>query len=148
MSIFLKPIQRRNPKDLEAEPKWYPVQCTTELVDEKKVAEMMTDETTLNRMEAQMAIHQLGKVVLRTLLDGKSVRLGEWGSFNITLNTEGVEDPSALSARNIKQVNINFTPSQEFRESLQKAEFIWLDKMVGSNTPATDDSGEEPAPEA
>lgn len=34
MSIFLKPVQRKNPADQEAPAKWYLVQYTTRLVDE------------------------------------------------------------------------------------------------------------------
>jgi len=91
MSIFLKAVQRINPSEPDEPKKWYPVQYTTKMVDESEVAMLIADETTLNPMEAAMAIRQLRKVVQRLLLDGKSVKLGDWGTFNITLNTEGAE---------------------------------------------------------
>lgn len=53
MSIFLKPVQRRNPLKPEEAMKWYPVQNTVKMVDETEVAELIADETTLNPMEAQ-----------------------------------------------------------------------------------------------
>lgn len=56
MSIFLKPVQRRNPLKPEEAMKWYPVQNTVKMVDETEVAELIADEITLNPMEAQMAI--------------------------------------------------------------------------------------------
>lgn len=144
MSIFLKPVQRHNPQKLDDPMKWYPVQATVKMVDENEVAELIADETTLNPMEAQMAMRQFKKVVLRQLLDGKSVKLGNWGTFNVTLSTEGAATKEALTARNVKSVNINFLPGDDFKAALQKADFVWLNKIVegtgaGSDTP--DDGG-------
>lgn len=133
MSLFLKPVQRHNPLDKDAPMKWYPVQYTTKLVDESEVAELIADETTLNPMEAQMAIRQLRKVVQRLLLDGKSVKLGNWGTFNVTLSTEGVATKELLTARNVKAVNINFLPGDELKAAMQKADFVWLDKIAATS---------------
>lgn len=124
------------------------------MVDESEVAELIADETTLNPMEAQMAIRQLRKIVQRLLLDGKSVKLGNWGSFNVTLNTEGAATKDALTARNVKSVNINFQPGEELKTAMQKADFVWLNKMVEgkpSDSESPDDisggdSGEAPDP--
>ena len=138
MSIFLKPVQRRNPVDEDAPMKWYPVQYTTKLVDETEVAELIADETTLNPMEAQMAIRQLRKVVQRLLLDGKSVKLGNWGTFNVTLNTEGADTKDALTARNVKMVNINFQPGTELKAAMQRADFVWLNKRTADNNSGGD----------
>ncbi len=126
MSIFLKAVQRINPQRPDDPKKWHPVQYTTRLVDEDEVAALMADETTLNAMEAAMAIRQLRKVVQRLLLDSKSVRLGDWGTFSITLNTEGADTRGDLSARNVKHVNINFQPSSELKAAMQKADFVWV----------------------
>lgn len=79
---------------------------------------LIAEETTLNPMEAAMAIRQLRKVMQRLLLDGKSVKLGDWGTFNVTLNTEGADTREALTAHNVKRVNINFQPGDEDRKSV------------------------------
>ncbi len=146
MSIFLKPVQRFNPSDPDAGKKWYPVQVTTKLVDETEVATLIAEGTTLNPMEALMAIRRLRYVVQRMLLDGKSVRLGDWGSFNITLSSKGVEGKSELTARNIKSVNINFLPGAELREAMQDADFIWLNKVLEGDVPSSSDNEEEQDP--
>ena len=143
MSIFLKPVQRHNPMEKDAPMKWYPVQYTTKLVDENEVAELIADETTLNPMEAQMAIRQLRKVVQRLLLDGKSVKLGNWGTFNVTLSTEGVDKKDDLTARNVKAVNINFQPGDELKTAMQKAEFVWLNKIMESTSSSDGQSPDE-----
>lgn len=131
MSIFLKPVQRYNPLDKDAPAKWYPVQYTVQLVNETEVAELVADETTLNPMEALMAIRQLRKVVQRLLLDGKSVKLGNWGTFNVTLNTEGADTAEELTANHVKRVNVNFQAGEDMKTAMQKADFVWLNKIVG-----------------
>lgn len=141
MSIFLKPVQRGNPSDPKAPKKWYPVQYTTKMVSETEVAELIADETTLNPMEAQMAIRQLRKVVQRLLLDGKSVQLGNWGTFNITLSTTGADTKEELTARNVKTVNMNFQPGAELKTALQKADFVWLNKIVEAGDTAESTGG-------
>ena len=123
MSIFLKPVQRTNPLKPNEAKKWYPVQYTTKMVDENEVAMLIADETTL-------------------LLDGKSVKLGDWGTFNVTLNTEGAERKEDLTAHNVKRVNVNFQPADEMKAAMQKADFVWLDKIMESGTASgSDDNG-------
>lgn len=143
MSILINSVQRRNPQKPDEPAKWYPVQNSTGLVEETQVAELIADETTLNSAEALMAIRQLRKVVERLLLDGHSVRLGNWATINTTLHTTGELNKADLTARNILRVNAKFLPGEEITAALQKAEFIWLDKLMGSNsnTPPTPDQG-------
>ena len=139
MAILIKPVQRVNPLDKEAEKKWYVVQVTTSLVDETQVAIDLADETTLNPSEAMMAIRQLRKILLRRLLSGESVKLGNWGSFNITLSSTGVLAKELVTTRNIKSVNLNFQPDEAFKADLQKATFAWVDKLADGRS-ATDES--------
>ena len=147
MAILIKPVQRVNPLDKEAEKKWYVVQVTTSLVDETQVAMDLADETTLNPSEAMMAIRQLRKILLRRLLSGESVKLGNWGSFNISLSSTGVLAKSLVTTRNIKSVNLNFLPDEAFKADLQKATFAWVDKLADGRSAIDEspagDSGED-----
>lgn len=134
MAILLKKVARKNPQEPEASPLYYPVQNTIKQVDETTVAELIADETTLNPAEALMAIRQLRKVMVRELLNSNSVKLGNWGSFSITLNCKGSDSPQKVTASNVEKVNIRFTPGQELKESLQKAEFEWFERSkTGAN---------------
>ena len=143
MSIFLNAIQRYNPMKPEDAKKWYPVQYTVKLVEETEVAELLADETTLNPMEAQMTIRQFRKVLQRLLLNGKSLKLGNWGTFGVTLNTEGTATREELTARNVKSVNINFQPGEDLKIAMQKADFVWLDKAISGSKPATPETPDE-----
>lgn len=130
MSILLKSVQRYNPYDAEAPMKWYPVQAKVGMADEMEVAELVAEETTLNPMEALMTLRQLRKVVERLLLEGRSVQLGNLGSLNLSLGTEGAGTREELSPRHVKSVRINFRASEGLRSGVQKAHFVWVDKVM------------------
>lgn len=143
MSILLKKVQRINPSDKKAAKKWYPVQQTIEQLDESEVAKLIADETTLNASEALMAIRQLRKVVERALLDSKSVKLGDWGNFNLSLSTTGTDNKADLKADAVKGVRINFRPGTELRTALQQASYVWIEELMGENSSTSSDSTTE-----
>jgi len=130
MSILFNKVERGNPQDSTAPKKWYPSLRSIDLVPEKEVAKLVADETTLNRKEVEMALDQFEKILLRLLLDSHSVKLGDWGSFRLTCNGEGAATADEVSARNIKGLNIRFTPGAEMRDALSKATFIAAETVV------------------
>ena len=77
MSIVFNRVERANPQD-RTKKKWYPVLRTIKKVSERDVAKEISDETTLNRKEAEMALEQLEKVLIKNLLSSNSVQIGEW----------------------------------------------------------------------
>jgi predicted histone-like DNA-binding protein len=99
-------------------------------VGESTVAKEISDETTLNRKEAEMALDQLEKVLLRNLLASNSVQLGDWGSFHLTCNGEGSDTKDEVTANSIKHLNIRFTPGKTLRNALKEATFIFAEDTV------------------
>jgi hypothetical protein len=76
MALFFKKVLRGNPSKPEAPKLWYPVLKSIGLVKEKQVAQLLSEETTLNPKEAEMTLYQLFKVIIRLLLDEKEVFQG------------------------------------------------------------------------
>ena len=129
MAVFYNKMQRRNPSDTSATPKWYPTLRSTGMLKEKEVARQIADETTLNPKEAEMALSQLHKIMLRALHNGQSIQLGDWGSFYLTLNAEGSEKEADANATKVKKVNIRFSPGKELKEAIAKVEFRQASKL-------------------
>jgi predicted histone-like DNA-binding protein len=100
------------------------------LVSEKEVAKLVADETTINRKEVEMALDQFPKVLLRLLLDSHSVQLCDWGSFRLTCSGKGAETAAELTAKNIEDVHIRFTPGVEIRDVLAKVTFLPAESIV------------------
>lgn len=139
MPIVLKKVQRTNP--IKKDVKWYAVQKTLKQLTENEVAKRIADETTLNPSEALMAIRQLRKVVQQALLDGQSVRLGDWGSFYAAITSVGAETEKSLTAKSVKQVKINFKPGSELKAAMQTASYVWAEDLAGGS--ATDSSASD-----
>jgi predicted histone-like DNA-binding protein len=91
MALFFKKVQRGNPSNPAAPKLWYPILKSLGLIKEKKVAELLADETTLNPKEAEMTLFQLFKVIIRLPINGHTVQLDELGSFRVTARGKGSE---------------------------------------------------------
>jgi predicted histone-like DNA-binding protein len=123
MSLFFKKVLRGNPSNPAAPKRWYPILKSVGLVKEKEVAKLLADETTLNPKEAEMSLYQLLKVIVRLLLDGHTVQLGELGSFRLTARGEGSDTEAEVTAGKIKGVHVHFVPSDELRREINDATF-------------------------
>ena len=88
-----------------------------------ELAKELADKTTLNPMEARMALYQLQKVVIKALMDGKTVSMGELGNFRLTLSATGSDDKESADHTMINKINLRFTPAKPIKESIAKAHF-------------------------
>jgi predicted histone-like DNA-binding protein len=123
MPLFYKKVQRGNPSKPALPKLWYPILKSIGLVKEKDVAKLLADETTLNPKEAEMTLYQLLKVIVRLLLEGHTVQLGELGSFRLTVHSESSTTEAEVNANKIKNVKLHFTASEDLRNQLKHATF-------------------------
>ncbi|WP_423127148.1 HU family DNA-binding protein [Gaoshiqia sp. Z1-71] len=123
MSILYKKVQRINPRDPEGARKWYISPKRIGQKSVKEIAEALAKNTTLSRGEASLVIDELQSVILSTLLDGYTVQMGDWGTFQLTVNSEGTDTEAESSPDKIKGVNIRFRPGKEMKEAIAKASF-------------------------
>jgi predicted histone-like DNA-binding protein len=130
MSILFNKIERGNPQNPTAPKKWFTSLKTLNRVSEKEVAKLVSDETTINRKEVEMALDQFQKILVRLLLDSHSVELGDWGTFRLTCSGEGADTAEALTAANIKSLRIRFTAGKELRKALSDATFIAAETVL------------------
>ena len=130
MPILFNKVERSNPLNKTASKKWYPSLKTLSQVKEKDVAKAISDETTLNRKEAEMALGQLEKVLINNLLASNSVQLGDWGSFYLTCKGTPSDNKNEVTANNISNLNIRFSPSKSLKDALKNATFIPVESIV------------------
>lgn len=123
MSILYSKVQRINPRDLQAPKKWYIVPQRVGRKSEKEIAESLSKNTTLSRGEASLVLDELRAVIISSLLDGYTVQMGDWGSFQLTVSSDGAETEADCTADKIKAVNIRFRPGKEMKEAVSKASF-------------------------
>jgi predicted histone-like DNA-binding protein len=129
MAIFFNKVQRALPASRTVK-KWYASLKRISLIREKQVAKLIADETTLNHKEAEMAMSQLEKILLRELLASNSVQLGDWRSFHLTCSSSAHDTREEVTGRSIRKLNVRFTPGATIREGLEHAEFIPAESIV------------------
>ena len=57
------------------------------------------------------------------LLDGYKVKFGELGTFGLSINSEPADSMAEFTANNIKEVNVQFSPGEDFDNLRNDAEF-------------------------
>ena len=119
MPIFYNKVNRiSNPRENNSPRKYYPVAKSIRRMKSKDVAQFIARETTLNPMEAEMAIAQLREAVLFFLKQGYTVSLGDWATFRVTLNSTGADTEAECTAARIKNVNPHCMFGKEFQREL------------------------------
>ena len=121
MALFYKKIQRPNPLN-RAIVKWYPVLKSIGVLKTKELAKLMSDETTMNPKEAEMAIYEFVKILKRELKEGKTVSIDDFGTFLLMAKATGEETEEAVSANNIASLNLRFRPTADFKNEIANAE--------------------------
>jgi len=130
MAILFNRIEKGNPQNPLAPKKWYPTIKTMTRKMEKDVAKEISDETTLNRNEAEMALAQLEKVLIANLLASNSLQIGDWGTFHLSCKGTGSATKEEVTAKNIKKLNIRFVAGKSLLQALEHATFILAESMV------------------
>jgi predicted histone-like DNA-binding protein len=118
-----KLVERRNPQNPQATPKLYATPVNDGKITQKEIAADIVELSSLARGDVSNVIESLLDTVPKYLLMGKSVKLGELGTFRISFSSEGVDDATAFDTRLISGVRVLFTASTELREAIGKVRF-------------------------
>ena len=111
-------------------------------VDIDEVTKYLVDISSLSEGEVASMLVLLQKYIIDVLASGRSVRLGDLGSFRPTIASKGVEageefEPESL----IENVRVRFTQSSKMRQMLDKRNVKF--RLVEPNSAAADEVKEE-----
>ena len=123
MGILYKALKRANPQDRTQPEKYYAAIAKNGSSDFETLAEMISEQSALSATDCLAVLNILEVNILRELRQGRHVRLGKLGSFQISLNSSGVTTENELTADAIKKAKILFRPSSKFREMLKNLSF-------------------------
>lgn len=113
-----------NPLKPEAAAKAYARNQVDEVWSIEKFARHIADHRGVySRGTVKGVIADMCDCIVEQLLEGKKVQLGELGTFGVSLSCEGAESIEKFTAKNIRSVNIIFTPGTEFENLVDRAEF-------------------------
>ncbi|MEI8046368.1 MAG: HU family DNA-binding protein [Bacteroidota bacterium] len=123
MSVNYKPVPKKNPSQ-QAEPaKYYAQVVSSGDLTLRQLAKQISSISTVSTADTMAVIEAFLEVVPQALADGKIVRLGDFGSFNLTASSTGAADAAALSSTAINKVSVKFRPGKEFAKVIDAIEF-------------------------
>lgn len=115
-------VQKANPQD-HSKKKWYANAVTTAKVGQKEIAKTIASKSSLTMGDVANVIQNLLEELPRELVKGNSVKLGDFGSFRISISSEGTENEKDFNASMIKDVRIIFTPGAEIKKAIEDISF-------------------------
>ena len=132
---------------------FYPQLVTAAADDRVKIIERIEKKCTLASADVKAVVDALEVEIIDCLQQGRSIRLGDLGSFRPSLRCgKGVSDEQSVSPAMIKRVHIVFHPSSRIRRALSVKDhavsFYRRDKKKkgdGTNKPGTTPPGTNPS---
>ena len=110
---------KKNPLKKE-EVKFYPQAAPTTPVTLAQIIKRIEKRSTVSSADVKAVLDALQYEVIEALENGNTVRLGDIGSFRLTIKAEGTAtavEAKTKGAKLIKQVNVQFTKSTAMRDS-------------------------------
>lgn len=121
----------KNPTVENAVEKAYAKNQVSEIWTLEKFAKHISDHNGVySRGTVKGVISDMCECLVEQMLNGNKIQLGELGTFGISISSVGAESIEKFSSRNIKSVNILFSPGVDFENLISRAEF----NLVASRT--------------
>ncbi len=127
MAILFNKVPRKAPKSQVA--KFYVVPKMVKLANLRDISKRVAKNTTMSPQEVEMVLNSFVEELQTMLLDSYSVRLGDWASFHVTVNSAGSDTKKDCTPLLIKRVNVRCMFSDEFKERMQHAEWVDAGKV-------------------
>lgn len=129
MAITYVSRKRINPRDVDAEPKYYPAPAYVAEIGIDTLCEKISEKTTLTRADIKTVIASLLSTVPDYLMLGYKVRLDDFGIFKIGFKSTGPgqEKATDVTSEHIKGLKILYTPDVRINEMLSKPSFAKID---------------------
>lgn len=116
--------QKGNPSKPEAPKKFYANAKSSGEVSFKSLSkEIAGSSTTVSDTDVLAVLNDLNKLLGKHLSEGKIVRFGDFGSFQISLSSEGADTEEKFSPSLIKGGKIAFRPGTDLKDILATLKF-------------------------
>ena len=116
MAIKFTVSEKGNPSNPAQAKKWYANAKSTGDVAIRALGKEIAARSTVSPADTQAVLVALTEVLVERLAEGKIVRLGDFGAFQVTIKSEGAETAEKFNASQIKSSKVVFRPGIDLRE--------------------------------
>jgi predicted histone-like DNA-binding protein len=123
MAIRYSITEKGNPLRPAEPKKWYASAKSSGDVTLKALGKQITQRSTVNHADTLAVLEALTQTLSEQLAEGKIVRLGDFGSFQVRIGSEGVDAAEKVNPSLIKSKKVAFRPGADLRELLNNLKF-------------------------
>jgi predicted histone-like DNA-binding protein len=123
MSVKIVVIERGNPLSPDDPKMWYGIVKGVGEITLKALGKEITQRSTVNPADTLAVLEALTQVLTEELSDGKIVRFGDFGSFQIGVGSRGAETKEKYTTSLIRSRKIVFRPGADLKEMLNNLKF-------------------------
>lgn len=127
------------PGDNSSEKKWYATAKSTGTADIDEICLLIAARSTVSSADVKAVLDNLNFVIDFQLKSGRIVKMGELGSFRLSIGSKGVANREDFSQSLLKAPRIVFTPGNALKETRLTAKFSQVSEGTGK-TDTTDDN--------
>lgn len=123
MAVKYVVVEKVNPLKPESPRKWYANAKSTGTIALKALGKEITQRCTVNHADTLAVLEALTQILTSQLSEGKIVRFGDFGSFQIGVRSEGAETEEKFTASLIRSKKVIFRPGIDLKEMLNNLTF-------------------------
>jgi predicted histone-like DNA-binding protein len=123
MSVKYNVVEHGNPANPAAPKKFYPSIVSSGRLTARELAVEAASMSTLSSADLAAALEIFLTIIPKELAKGNIVELGDFGSFWLKANADGVETAEAARATQINTLLPRFNPGKEFKKVLATVEY-------------------------
>jgi putative DNA-binding protein len=146
MAVQYSVVKRKNPLKPDEAPKYYAQIQSNGEEDFNSLTRAVADRCTITGSDAKATLDAFKTIMIQRLKTGQIVRLDDFGSFRISVSSEGVEEEKKFNASKITKARIIFVPCKELKEMCKSASFAKVSVIApGEGGGGNEGEGEDPA---
>ncbi|HLP05968.1 MAG TPA: HU family DNA-binding protein [Paludibacter sp.] len=130
MAVKFKVVELGNPSNQAAPKKFYPRVSSTGEISLRDLSRELGLQSTVSPADVLAVLESLLEELPRHLGQGEIVRLGDFGSFSLSITGEGQETADKVTSLKIDGCKIQFRPGKELKRQLDTVTFVKSDEAI------------------
>ena len=118
--IEIKAVAKKNPQNLKVPVKYYAGKVNQGEVSLKFISRRMAKDSHLCEKDIHKVLMDYNELIPVYIGQGKIVRIEEFGSYYLSINSSASDSPENVSIDNVKALRIGFRPSKPAKDKVAK----------------------------
>lgn len=123
MAVPFTAVGKTNPSQPQNPLLYYPRATQSGVVDLEELSERVSDSCSVTPSDCSAVIIGLVTEICRSLDQGNIVRLGQLGSFQVSVQGTSSPSPEEVESKNISRSSIVFRPGKKLKNMLNQLKF-------------------------